>query len=486
MPFQRQALPISNGFYTLDSLPISHQECSNWIPIDLEQPSLTPRALLGTPGIEQVLTTGSTAADANRGSWVMNEIPYFVNGTLLYSVTVSIISGVETWTATPEGTIAGSGRVSMADNGTQLMILVPGGNGYIFTTTGGLVTISDPDFTANGDPQYVVFIDGYFACSTDSKKWIVSALNDGTAWNALDFGTAESDPDIIVAPIVYQNQIYLTGSQTTETFQNIGGADFPFQRGNQFYDKGCAAAASLVATNERFFMIGGGKDERPAIWMFYQGSFQKISTQAIDDQLHSYTGATISNAYSIAYGMRGQYFVAFMFTNTAFVFNITTGLWHEHKSAIPDTNGDLQETRWRANSLVTAYGYTLVADSQDGRIGKLDTNYYKEYNNDIIRVFSNQPLYNLGASFRLPWIELTMEAGVGNSDVEDPKISLSISEDNKIFQYERTRRIGKTGKYGQRTIWRKNGRVPKFATFRWRLSDPIKPVVIGLAAGISP
>lgn len=259
MPFVRQEVPLSSGFYTLESLPISHQQCLNLIPIQPELPSNTPRALVGTPGIEQVATSSADPSAANRGSWKLGSIPYFVNGTTLYKLTMGLVGGVETWTLTSLGTITGSGRVSMVDNGTQLMILVPGGDGYIYTVAGGLVEITDADFTANGNPQYVVFIDGYFACSTDGKKWIVSALNDGTTWSALDFGTAESNPDTIVAPIIYQNQIYLTGSETTETFQNIGGADFPFQRGNQFYDKGCFAPATLVATNERFFMVGGAK-----------------------------------------------------------------------------------------------------------------------------------------------------------------------------------------------------------------------------------
>jgi len=473
-------IPISNGFYVSDSLPLSHQECVNLVPIGVEVPGLSQRVLVGTPGIISILTTGSLATDANRGSWVLDGVPYFVNGTTLYKVEMTITAGVETWSYTSLGTVAGSGRVSMADNGTQLMILVPGGAGYIYTTVGGLVEISDADFTANGNPQYVVYIDGFFACSTDSKKWIISALNDGTDWNALDFGSAESDPDDIVAPVVYRNQIYLTGSETTEGFQNIGGADFPFQRSNQFYDKGCFAPASLIATNEKVFMIGGGKDERAAIWMFQGGAFSKISTTPIDSVLNNYSNTTIGAAFSLAWNQKGQYFVAFVFTDRAFVYNISTGLWHEQKSGIADTNGDLQQHTWRVVSLATAYGYTLVGDSQDGRIGKLDANTRKEYDNDIIRTFVPQPISNGGASFRLPIIELTMESGVGNSDAPDPVVTMAMSKDGKLFTYERSRRIGKVGQYNRRIVWRKNGRIPRFVYLRFRLSDAVKPVFIKL------
>ena len=132
-------------------------------------------------------------------------------------------------------------------------------------STGVFVEITDSDFRANGDPQYVAFVDGYFVFTTDEKKFIVSALNDGTSYNALDFGSAESDPDKVIAPIVYKNQLFITGVTTTEAFQNIGGADFPFQRSGLFIDKGVAAPHSLVKSQDSFMFIGGGENESPTI-----------------------------------------------------------------------------------------------------------------------------------------------------------------------------------------------------------------------------
>jgi len=476
-------IPIGTGFYVSDSLPISHQECVNWFPSIPQGPALSDRQLFGTAGIELLLTTSSLATDANRGAYDLAGIPYFVNGNTLYRLNRGFVSGVETFSTTSLGTISGVGRVSMADNGTQLMILVPGGNGYIYTVAGGLTQITDSDFTANGNPQYVVFIDGYFACTTDTKRWIISALNDGTTWSALDFGSAEADPDPNVAPAVYNNQIFITGSETTEGFQNIGGAGFPFQRNNIILRKGCYAPASLISMNQQLFMIGGGKDESPAVWTYAGAKFEKVSTIAIDTVLADYSDETIEDAFSIGWGHKGQYFIAFVFTDRAFVYNMTTKLWHEQKSGIENSDGDLDQTRWRVNSLVTAYGHTLVGDFADGRIGRLTDSLYQEYGTDVIRLFTAPGIHNQGRSFRLPKIELTMEAGVGNG-VADPKVSLAISRNAKTFDYERTRSIGPIGRYEARTIWYKNGRIPRFCYLNFRLSDPVKPVVIKLEADI--
>ena len=52
-------LPIANGFYESDSLPISAQECVNWYPNIVQAPALAQETLFGTPGITQLATSGT-------------------------------------------------------------------------------------------------------------------------------------------------------------------------------------------------------------------------------------------------------------------------------------------------------------------------------------------------------------------------------------------------------------------------------------------
>lgn len=473
-------LPIANGFYESDSLPISHQSCVNWYPNIVQAPALSQETLFGTPGAVSLATTG-TAQQVNRGAHVKAGIPYYVNGDGLYifSRTVNPDSS-ESFSVTLLGDVEGSGRVSMADNGTQLMVLSPGGKGYIYNESAGtpFQEITDPDFTANGNPQYVVFVDGYFVCTTETKKFIISALNDGLSWDALDFGSAESDPDVTVAPIVYKNQLFITGSETTEAFQNIpNGSGFPFVRSNIFLDKGCYAPSSLIKTSSAFYMIGGGENESPAIWGYSGGGFSKISTTAIDAELSKATDEEISGAFSFKYAQKGAYFVGFTFADRTFVYDEVSGRWHERKSSISDI-----DTRWRVNSLVTAYGRILVGDNIDGRIGWLDEDTYTEYGNEIRRIVTTQPFTNIGDSIRVPMIELTVESGVGNDDRVDPKVSMDLSRDGKTWTYERSRSMGKIGEYNRRAVWLRNGRFPRFCVMRFKMSDPVKPVIIKLEA----
>jgi len=472
-------LPIANGFYVSDSLPISAQECTNWYPNIAQGQALSQETLFGTDGAEQVAISGEIQ-DQNRGAHEMAGKPYFVNGDSLYRLDETIVGTAATYSLTRIGEVSGTSRVSMADNGTQLMVLVPGGDGYIYNhVTDTYAQITDSDFTANGDPQYVAFVDGYFVVTTDSKKFIVSALNDGLNYNALDFGTAESDPDDIVAPVVFKNQLFISGGQTFEAFQNIGGADFPFQRTGLFLQKGCYAPNSIVNSQDTFMWVGGGENESPAIWALNGNSTVKVSTTAIDSILAGLTETQVSNIYAWAYGRKGAYFIGFALPNTTLVYDITTQRWHERKSYIDGSLG-----AYRVASIAKAYGKIFCGDNVDGRIGELTADVYTEYGNTIIRRVATQPFQNNMQSVFFPSLELTVESGVGNDAVTDPQIVLERSKDGKTWSDPIPRSIGKIGEYQRRAIWRRNGRAGRFEVFRFTLTDAVKPVIIQLTANI--
>jgi len=478
-------LPIANGFYQSDSLPISAQQCINFYPNIVQAPALSQETLFGTPGLSQEVTTGISTSEINRNSHKLGKTPYFVNGTTLYRVNSD-------FTRTSLGTIEGTGRVSMADNGTQLMILSPGGKGYIFVEAGDVLTeIVDVDFTTtNGKPQHVVFIDGLFCASTDSKKFIISEINNGLAWNSADVGTAEADTDDIVAPIVYRNQLMMGGGITLEGFNNQPvGADFPFQRSGLFIPVGVDSPFSIVKANKTIFWVGGGEDESPAIWTMVGNTAEKISTTAIDTLLQKLTEAEVADIFAYSYAQKGAYFVAFnlpdttLFYDTTKVKNFTPdNRWHERKSVVVPAGGVPKTTRFRVNSLVTAYEKVLVGDSQDGRIGSMDIDIFDEYDDNIIRTFTGQPFQNNMKGMFVPQLELTMESGVGNSDNPDPTVRMARSLDGKTYTDDRTRKVGKVGKFNTRQIWYKNGYAARFELFRFTMSAKVKAVIIQLIA----
>jgi hypothetical protein len=374
----------------------------------------------------------------------------------------------------------------MAENGTQLCILVPGSTGYIYTTSGGLVTISDGDFDANGNPTAVVFLDGYFVFTTDTKKVIVSSLNDGTAYDALDFGSAESSPDEVVAPIVYRNRLFILGTQTVEAFTNTGGAGFPFTRSNLFLQQGLVSRFAVQNTPQTFTWIGAGRDQQPSVWVINGNQTERIATRAIDKLLRDTPLTDLQAITSWSYGEDGHYFVGWNLPNTTIVYDFSTGRWHERQSRIEGDTG-FSNTSSRMVNHVSAYGSVYVGDTESGRVGKLSQNTYAEYGNLFVRTWTTQPFQNNLNPFSVPYLEMQMEAGVGDLTTTDPMIVMERSTDGgRNFLVPRPRPLGKQGEYNRRAIWRRNGRPKMTDAYRFTVTDPVKVSGIQLIAEINP
>lgn len=305
-------IPISNGLYRSELPIIANIECNNcYVNIPQTEGALNSANLLGSAGISQVLTTGNIE-QANRGAHVKAGSPYIVNGETLYRIDATFDDdGVATYSTVSLGTIPGTNRLSFADNGVQLMIVDPDtGNGWIVNEDADPVfqPITDQDFTANGQPRYVVFLDSFFIVTTDSKRFIKSDANDGTSWRALDFGSAEKDPDDIVAPVTFRGELYVTGSETIQSFNNAAataGASFPYQASGLVMPKGVFAPFSLVETDNSFMFIGGGENESPAIWAVSGNQPVKVSNTAIDSTLQRFSNEEIQQAFAFSYGASG-------------------------------------------------------------------------------------------------------------------------------------------------------------------------------------
>jgi len=500
----RSVLPIAAGSYRLDSLPVSAQDCINLYPVVDDGPALAQETLDSTPGIEETVTvwrewvvpegevdavlTEVTPSGECRGSHLLGEIAYFVFGDKLYALSES--GGSMTQRKGPA--ISGTGPVTMAQNGKELFICTKGGDGYVYDDVNDLQEVTDSDFTANGTPAAVVFLDGYFVFTTNTSgsagnKVIISNLNQGLVFDAIDFGSVESSPDDVVAPVVFRNQLYVGGATTTEAFSNVGGLGFPFQRINVFFDQGFVSRyAAQVALNQLLF-LGAGENQQLAVWASSGNDTQKISTRAIDQLIQeelSFVSPQLNLTTSWSYAQNGHYFVGWNLTNTSIVYDLTTGRWHERRSRVETNPGEFDIKPWRGAYPLAAYGEIWVGDTQGPRVGKLSSSEYEEFGFPIVREFTTMPFQNNMEPFFVPWMELTVESGMG-SLTRDPVVVMSRSTDGgKTFKYQRQRPIGKQGEYDRRAIWRRNGRVDRFDCYRFTFSEPYKYRVAQLTADI--
>lgn len=483
----RSALSIAQGFYKDESLAVSSRELVNLFVHIPEGKTVTDGALFGVAGIEQVADTVPNAF--NRGGSAMLGVPYFVCGNKLYSVTyVDDAFGDRTYSTNDVSgaeTIEGTGRVFFSNNGEQLMIVAPDYanqfNAWIYTVAGGLVQVTDVDF--DGPVAGVTFKDGYFVfAKKDSNKWFISDLRDGIAYNALDFASAESDPDNIVVIAPLNGLVYVFGSRTFEPYQNVaGGSGFPFERlSSGIQQKGCLAPHSMVEVNGNLVWIGTGENERPAIYMSNGGLPQKLSPASVDNLIYQGGIVPVSNAYVIKWAERGHTFVSFTVPGVCtIVWDAVTGLWHERKSL----DRFLSPQPWRVTAMVDAYSVLLVGDELSGVIGRMGEDILYEYGEEIRGYWTTESIDNGGRPFSLMQVQLYAETGTNplNGQGSQPVIRMSVSKDGgRLYSPEISRMMGLTGHYYSPISWPALGRYSRSANLRFDISEPIKRVFVRL------
>ena len=202
---------------------------------------------------------------------------------------------------------------------------------------------------------------------------IVSNVGDGSVASGLDIIGAESLPDTLIRDFVFDEVIYRCGTRTIEAWYNSGVGSPPIDRlSGRIFNVGLAAINSIAKTDESFYWLG----DDFVVYRSQAGSKQKISTDAISNQIKQYS--RVDDAIGNALTIEGQnyYMITFPDGNKTFLANEELGEsgWIELSSAI---NGPNESAVYQGTSTISAYGKTLVADKSNGNVYELDLDTYK-------------------------------------------------------------------------------------------------------------
>ncbi len=464
-------IPFLGGAYEGRSPNVAPQTCIN---LFYEK---------GEDGESLVAVPGSSAFNSSldgpvRGGIAYNNLAYFVIGDTLYEFDAA-------GSSTSRGTLnTSSGVVSMAHNGTrsganQQIMLVDGTTGYIYdNTTSTLTEIADADMVA---ADTVVFFDGYFAFNqSGSDRFWISNQYDGTTIDGTDFSTAEGDPDKIQALVAEQRQLFIFGEQTTEVWYNSGDSDNTFQRFQGGYTQtGCVAPHSARRFDNSVIWLSQNERGNAQVVRLSQG-FQPtvVSSPEVNYQLSTYS--VVNDAIAYVYQDEGHEFYVLTFPSegVTWVYDASTQKWHARAHYIDD-----EVDRERYNCHVFAFGKHLFGDYSDGTIYEMDATLGTINGDRILRERTTISLSDEETRVRISEVQLDMEEGVGDSNVDDDtKVWLSYSKDGgHTFSNEIERSIGDLGAYDHRVIWRKLG-VGRNWVFRIRTHSPKRVVFKGLIA----
>lgn len=453
------ALPIQT--YQTRNKDVSDQRLLNMYVEKMPENAKESVSLYNTPGCKPYFSDISN--NPIYGVHYMNPYLYIVSGVSVYRLDVS-------------GNVVNLGNIGatndvvrIADNGSQILVVKPNGEGYIITEN-SVAKITDEDFPVASD---VAFNSQYFIVTEKgSGRFYWSALLDGTSWSALAYATQESNPDNVVGLLENRGDLWIFGDETTEIWSPSENPDLPFQRiGSGLLNIGCKAVKTIAKDKNGIYWLGNDLQVH-----FAKGyNEQRISTHDIERELREeYSIGNVINAYAFCYSELGHDFYCLTVPNSkTWVFDMTTGVWHERKTTGLNT--------WLPSCLANAFNVNIVGDSSSGNLYVLDSNYYYDQANTYIeREIIFPPVVMEDNRLVMDKLYADVETAPSDNLLSNPQIMLNWSDDGgNNWSSEHWRSFGLTGRYKTRVIWRALGQTRQ-RIYKMRITDAVKVAISGV------
>jgi hypothetical protein len=479
--------------YQLDSVNVDAQRCVNLYPEVIE--SGTGKEgntvyLKSTPGLEKQIEVGDGP---------IRLIHYDTNGNIFVASKDEmyyIVYDAGAWTATKVGdldTSSGPIKAASATIDLGVTVFVDGTNCYLYWAYMVFETLHQDfgDFASYGYQAVtgatdVMFIDGYFIyVKAFEDQFFVSDWNSFNV-DALSFSTSEGNPDVILAGATKNRELWIFNEKSTEVFVNTGNADFPFERTqNGYIDKGCCARGSVATIDEKHLWLGRDKDGMGIVYLASGLVPQRVSTHAIESAIKKYADVTQATSYTYQGG--GHFFYVLNFTEATWVYDLTTGLWHERAF---NNGGTLERHRVNCHCFIPDFigseiGMHLVGDYENNKVYKFNDEYYMDDTDYITRLRAFPHISAGGKKAFCSELKIDMETGVGldSGQGSDPQVVMQFSNDGGHTWSDESwtsagGKIGGIGDYKKRVMWRRLGSF-RDRVFRIQITDPVKVVLIG-------
>jgi hypothetical protein len=486
--------PIFGGYSTAPARNLAYNRCINlYAEVVDTKDGKAIGGLFGTPG----LTLWKTVDEGPiRGIWQLssqvnsNEI-YVVSNINLYKVNdgaTTLIPVAAPYTS--EG-IAGFGPVEIIDNGTQLAIFTPGigAAAYLFDTamSANVQKLALP-FVPSGAATYQ---DGFgLAAQQASFEFFQSDLNNLGNWNALNFASADSLPDHIVALAQIHREIFVIKQTHTEVWVNAGLAGFAFQRlPNVYIESGCVAPASVAIVAETLVWLARNREGQPVVMQIsgYQPAI--ISTFSMAEEISKYSTVTDATAFAFMQGGHIYYQINFPSGDMSWVYDHSVSrmlgypVWHQRLAF----DGGMFSRHWADNAWPLVDGRIVVGDyrAHNGNLYFLDPNNLTDNGQIIKRLRTWRALPQpTDSPTRFSSLRIDMETGINVPDGTSPLGVMRWSDDGGYtWSTERMVSLGAPGETSWQVMYRRLGSTRRLTgldrIFEFSVTDQCPVNIIG-------
>ena len=456
----RVELPVVGPTYTNRSLSVGNQHTQNFY-IEANQAG-EAAALMPFPGLKSFATAGTSYA---RGLCVYNDELYAVTGTELYKVSQS---GAETLI----GTIPGTDRVTMVDDGGNLVIATGSTKPYQYD--GATLTVGvDADLPTAKTVAHI-------------NDRVIYEQTTGIAFadlgipltvNSANILLANTRADSVKAVVTHRQQVFTFGVNTIEPSYFTGSGTPPYSRVNNAVQEIGTSSPYSISTNKDFIYFLG-TDKR--VYRMSGLNSQAIDNPAIGQAIQGYS--SVSDAYGVCITADGQNWYLLSFpTGGTWLFNESSGLWTSLAYGTDDDPHLISDYAY-------VYGKHLVSDRRNGNIYELDFDTFTDNGDTIQRQRTTQAidsrlLGSAGKQLYMNYLELEFETGVSLVSAEAQIIMQYSDDDGRTWSQEYWQSIGEQGDFEKRVRWFGFERFYK-RRFRFTMTDPVKWVLIRLIADV--
>lgn len=403
---------------------------------------------LDRPGLSEYVAIGS---DPIRG--VYRQDGLFNGGT--YAASGSKLYSIDFGAATELGDIGTGNRVMWAANYENLLAL----SSYVPFLYDG-ATVSGVVMPDARDVQDADVLNNYFilGCPDGRFYWIVPGES---TVDALNFATAESSPDGLVAVKVIGDELVLFGVKRGEVWQPTGDADAPFLRAQgRNFDRGCMSRDAVLPFDNTVIFVGDD-----AIVYRFGNIPQRISDHGIEQRLRDRTDLPSA---CLVEADGHKHYVLKIPGQGSFGFDPSTQQWCEMASF------DYDEWRPHVSAQIEA-GTWILGAADTGTVWLYDPDAVTDDGDVIERIISGTvPLMGL------PPRNDSISIGAGGSANYSLQFRWKDGQDDFPDLYEQ---LEVRAPADIISIYRLGAPEQPFRTFELRITDAVRARISGMAWG---
>lgn len=373
---------------------------------------------------------------------------------------IAAVSAGRLWVGgVDEGSAAGDVIPSIAGN--EIGIAATAGEaGAFFDGT----DYSAIDFPDSANIRKIIEQGGRFIAIRDGTgaAYFTEILEDGLVggvltFDALNFFTAESEPDQLLDAVPFEDAIALAGTKTIEFWQRTGDSELPYTPSTgRVFGKGVRDTGCMALFDNSFAWVS------PENIVYRAANVpERISDAGIEELIAASTTCRVD-----AYFFEGHEFLKVHLDDLAIEFDAQTRQWNERRTGTDNFKG---------GPAITVDSELIFGGIDDGELYELAA--YADLGSHHERSFCVFQPVNGGA---LPINSFGIRTNPGHTDYltgdyTDPAIEMFQSYDGGMtFDAALPEQLGEAGEYRREVEWRALGSADAPGFFaKIRVTDPV-------------